>query len=520
MSDVRNMVEFDERRLDGLFEDLDQNHLPGAAVGIAVDGHCIYRKGFGLANMELPVLLSPTIKMRIGSTSKHFTSLAYMLLCEDGLAALDDSLSKYLHGVPPVMRNITIRQLMGHISGIRDVVEINRLFNGTDRPTSISTMLSLYETITDLDAPPGVSWNYTNAGYLILGVVLEGVTKERLETILRDRIFVPIGMNDTQLRRFDTDFVANSATLHTPSVNGGYEKSYMGAEAAGYSGIVSTVDDMLKWLAHMDRPIVGTAATWEIMKQPHVLKNGTSTGYGLGLITDSYRGVETLSHAGAVMGGNSQMLKVPSAGLDIVVLVNRHDVSAMEIANKIIDTCLSNLEPAREVEACGRVISGNYQSPTTGRIIQLSERDGRQVVSLNGFDWEFLWDPDEVLRPATVWSYIKYEISPDNVSDPAVLQFSDFGNTDELMKLEAPITATEPRIAGNYRCDETGTDASIIILEGGANFLVEGEIGVHHLSARKNWRQLLESSVTGSCTMVGRRFDIRPGEPGVPICIQ
>src|SRR5262249_45341936 len=96
MRSKKMLVDFDAGKIDRIFAGLDQCHLPGAAVGIAVDGKPIYRKGFGLASMELPIVLSPTIRMRIYSTSKHFTCLAYMLLCEEGKAAIDERLGTYL----------------------------------------------------------------------------------------------------------------------------------------------------------------------------------------------------------------------------------------------------------------------------------------------------------------------------------------------------------------------------------------------------------------------------------------
>ena len=111
-------VKFDEEKVDSIFAELDQCHLPGAAVGIAVDGLPVYRKGFGLASMELPVLLSPTIRMRIGSTSKHFTCLAYLLLCEEGRAEIDDPIGKYL----PELHPRSLRQSKGQ--GVRQQILI------------------------------------------------------------------------------------------------------------------------------------------------------------------------------------------------------------------------------------------------------------------------------------------------------------------------------------------------------------------------------------------------------------
>src|ERR1700720_4491723 len=105
-------IAFDEKKVDAIFTDFDQCHLPGAAVGIAIGGRPVYRKGFGLASIELPIVLSPSIRMRIGSTTKHFTALAYMLLCEEGRADVDDPIGKFLPELHPVSHKITMRQLM------------------------------------------------------------------------------------------------------------------------------------------------------------------------------------------------------------------------------------------------------------------------------------------------------------------------------------------------------------------------------------------------------------------------
>src|SRR5437762_3490431 len=111
-------VKFDASKVDAIFAELNQCHLPGAAVGIAIDGIPVYRKGFGLASMELPMVLAPTTRMRIGSTTKHFTCLAFLLLCEEGLAKIDDPLGKFVPELNSVAHHVTIRQLMGNTSGL------------------------------------------------------------------------------------------------------------------------------------------------------------------------------------------------------------------------------------------------------------------------------------------------------------------------------------------------------------------------------------------------------------------
>jgi len=462
-------VVVDEAVVDAIFARLDSCQLPGAAVGIAVNGKTVYRKAFGLANMELSVALSPAMRMRIGSTTKHFTCLAYLLLCEQRLAGLDDGIGKFLPGLHPVARDVTVRQLMGHVSGLRDAVEWSWIFSGTGPAISSAALVSLYRDIDTVNFAPGTSWSYNNGGYALLTAAIERITGQPLEEVLRERIFEPVGMRDTLLRRFDTDFVPNSATLHmTGGAAGSFEKAYLGAALAGEGGIVSTVDDMLRWLAHMDHPVVGTAATWEALRAPWVLANGTSTGYGLGLITERYRKVETISHAGGVMGGNSQMLKVPAAGLDIVVLVNRHDVLGMFLVNEVLDACFAEVESPRTPQA---LVAGTYRSPGTDRVVALYVKEGRQYACIDGFDVPVVLQDDGSLWPAAGYRTMKQTL---RMLRDDVLLFSDFGNIDELVRVTGGHTRD---IRARYLADSAAVDASIEDSSDGLQLVTTGPFG-------------------------------------------
>jgi D-aminopeptidase len=467
----------DEKEIDRILAELDQCRLPGAAVGIAIGGSPVYRKGFGLANIELPLVLSPATRMRIGSASKHFTSLAYLLLCEEGKAGIDDPIGTYLPELHPITHGVTMRQLMGHLGGLRDAHEISWQFSGTGKAVSSAELLAFYRDIDDANAAPGITWSYNNGGYLMLSTAIERIADQPLEDVLRERIFEPVGMYDTLLRRWDTDFVPNSATLHATNPAGAFEKSYMGTALAGEGGLVSTVDDMLRWLSFMDMPKVGSAATWEIMKAPQTLANGTSTGYGLGLITSRYRGVETLFHGGGVLGGNSQMLKVPSAGLDVAVILNRDDVLGAQLVNEILDACLPDLDPVEKVSK-SPLATGTFRSPTTGRVIELSARDDRQIVSIDGYDWPFERQNDGVLRPIPVWSYIKQAVTLDgDPAKPASIQVSDFGNVDALIAVRPAEHIDPGAITGRYRSDTTGTEVTICENEGSLRLRTAGRFG-------------------------------------------
>ncbi|MGN6821050.1 MAG: serine hydrolase domain-containing protein [Sphingomonas sp.] len=449
MSDGSAVAKLDPKQIDALFAGIDQTHLPGVAVAVAIDGLPVYRKGFGLANMELPVALGPSIRMRIGSTTKHFVCLAYLLLCEEGRCGIDDEIGTHIPELHDASRHVTMREVMGHTSGIRDVYTISMMFHGTGRPVTDNDLLAYYTTIDDVDFASGTHWSYNNGAYMLLGIAVERIAGEPLADVLRKRIFEPVGMTDTMLRPWDSDFVPNSATLHMIDRQGRYTRDYMGMELSAAGGMVSTMDDMLRWLKHMDAPIVGTAETWALMKEPNRLANGTSTGYGLGLISDSYRGVRTLSHSGGVLGGNSQMIRVPSAGLDISIAANRMDLNSLDLANKIIDACIDGLDPlpeASKIEPRDAI----YLSTSSGSVIEFAAKDDLQLVGTDGTPGiPMAPDAQGVLHLPAFMSFMKQSIAPGESG----IRLNDFGNESELGEVERIPDATLGAFAGTYEND-------------------------------------------------------------------
>lgn len=456
--------ELDEKKIDALFADVNQCHLPGAAAGISINGRPVYRKGFGLANQELPVVLTPSTRMRIYSITKHFTCLAYLLLCEQGMAGIDDPLGKHFPELHPVTHQVTMRQLMGNISGLRDAHGLNLQFCGLTKWLAPGTeVVALYRNIDDVDAQAGTAWMYNNGGFVLLSHAIERISGQTLAQFMRVRIFDPLGMHDTLLRHFDTDFVAGSAALHATAPSGGFMKLYTAGDRSGTGGIVSTVNDMLCWLAHMDAPRVGSPATWALMRTPQTLANGTSTGYGFGLARDSYRGVETLYHTGGGVGGNARILKVPAASLDIVVIANRDDVVSWELPEKILDACLPGLERVREPIKVP-LVSGVFSSRATGRVIRLFPQNGQQMAEIAGLlEMPFAPDDAGVLRPAgTLPLPYKHAITlTGDRANPAALRYSDYGNVDEMVPVEPIDDPDLNAIAGRYRCEAAGFEATI-----------------------------------------------------------
>ena len=350
--------------LDALFARWNRSDEPGLVVGVAHRGQVIYRRGFGLASLESGLANTPKTRMRIASTTKHFAALACLLLAEDGKIEIDASIRTYVPELPALVPEPTLRQLMNHTGGYRCPSDMSFGLAEMSSQDSLDGMVRQ----TGVNFPAGEQMMYSNGGYELLSVVIERASGRSFAQFLAERIFLPLGMTDTLVASTDRDLVPRIATLHLPSPDGGFVRGYLGGESRGSGGIVSTVDDMLIWLAHLrsTKHRVGSDASWAQMLTMTRYANGTVGTYCLGLDREVYRGVKTVHHAGGLMGGACQMLTVPAEALDIIIITNRVDggINPSAQAEGIIDLLLADVlappEPKIEQDAVVRHLGRYY----------------------------------------------------------------------------------------------------------------------------------------------------------------
>ena len=452
-------VQIDHAALDRLFEPHNRSDLPGIAVGVALASTPLYRRGFGLASVELPVTLSPTMRMRIGSTTKHFTCLLIMLLAEEGRLSPDDTARRHLPELPGWADAVTLRQLMTHTGGIRCSLDLILQLGGLGRVTEPGAQLALLTKQSDVNFAPGASYSYCNGGYVLLSEIVARHYAKPLGDVLREVIFEPIGMRDSQLKPYDTDLLANNATLHVANPAGGFTRGVFGPPIGGEGGIVSTVDDMLLWLAHMSDPVVGAPATWETIRTPM-----TTHGYALGLFVQSYRGVRIVHHAGGVIGGASQMLKVVDHDLDIIIMTNRAGVDPSSLAKQVIDTCVPDLDPLLEQMAVTPVV-GTFHSNASSRTLRLLNQDGLQAVDLYGAKVPTHPEANGVIAVDLTTTDLR--LLPVLEGDTTVaIDTTEFGKIERLLRTEVPAGAKPAPPVGHYTCDEADAVGKVSLEEG------------------------------------------------------
>jgi D-alanyl-D-alanine carboxypeptidase len=298
-----------------------RQHVVGLSLAVVKDGKVIKAKGYGLANMELNAPATKDTVYNIASIGKEFTATAVMMLVEDGKIGLDDRITNYLSDLPPAWSEITIRQLLTHTSGIRDYPSLPNFGELTKSPVTTKQLVKMLSDYP-LEFRPGEKWSYCNIGYHLLAAIIEKVTQRPYQDFLKERIFMPLGMNSTRSYNWQS-VITNRATPYSWG-NGELRNAdyldYSWAFGAGAEG--STVIDMTKWAENLDTEKLLPKKRWEEMWTPVTLADGSTFDYGFGwhVQKDDYVG-HVIWHGGGDPGFLSAMFNWLDDRVTVIVLL-------------------------------------------------------------------------------------------------------------------------------------------------------------------------------------------------------
>lgn len=476
---------FIAEKLDALFQPWNRSDAPGLVVGIAVAGQPCYRRGFGLASLEQGTANTLATRMRIASTSKHFAALAALLLAEESQLDIDAPLRDYLPELVGPVGDPSLRQLMNHSGGLRDPYDLPGILLHRGFPAGIPEGMDLEvsQRFTDANFAPGERMIYCNNGYHLLSLAVERVSGQEFGSFLRERILSPLGMHDTELLRSDMHIIPRIASFHVPQTDGRWRRGiYPSEELLGSGGMVSSVGDMLAWLAHLrgDKK-VGSPQTWRQMLEPTRYTSGSTGNYGLGLIRETYRGVEIVHHAGLAQGCTCQMLTVPAQALDIIIMSNRLDASAPALALKAVDAVLgeSALSPAPELLPAVRheSLHGHWYAPESHRVLsvmpQAAAPEEAPVLTLAIHQQilgplRYQGDDRAVVSPAS-HGMVELLLPAGQAISPKELVVRDAGHMERFRRLpDLPPKAVDVAadLLGRYRYQDLDIEVALVLDKG------------------------------------------------------
>lgn len=327
---------------------MNANGVPGISIAVVRDGEFVWSKGFGMADLENSVPAMPNTLYRLGSVSKPLTATTAMKLWQSGKIDLDAPVQKYCPAFPEKPWPVTTREVLGHLGGIRhykasegakveDDLEINNTRHFDD---PISAGLQFFAN-DPLVAQPGTKYHYSTQGFTLVGCVMEGAAHEKYVDIVREMVFVPAGMSDTQADD-RLKIIAHRTRFYQKGRSGAAENADFldSSYKIPGGGWLSSADDLAKFEVALLNDKLMKRSTRDIMWTPQKMSDGKLTSYGLGWGVDKIDGVDDVGHSGSQQGTSTDILMVPAQRDGVVVLINTEGIEAGTLAKQLMQILL------------------------------------------------------------------------------------------------------------------------------------------------------------------------------------
>ncbi|MFH6988985.1 serine hydrolase domain-containing protein [Flavobacterium collinsii] len=328
-----------ETKMDQLIASKFKPENPGAVFLAVKKGKVVYRKAFGMANLEMGIQMQPEFVFEIGSMTKQFTAVAVLMLAEQGKLKLDDEITKFIPDYPTNGNKITLHHLLTHTSGIKDFTSMKAIKDIAKRDLSPKELVDFFKN-EPADFKPGEQYKYCNSGYVLLGYIIEKVSGQTYEAFVTQHIFKKIGMENTYYASHDK-IIKNRVSGYRDR-EGYVNANYISFSIPYASGsILSTVDDLLKWQYAINANTLLNPAFTEKAFVNYTLNNGTNIDYGYGWHLEKVKDKIVREHGGSIFGFKSMGVYEPTEQIYVVGLSNCDCNSptsiTREIASLLID---------------------------------------------------------------------------------------------------------------------------------------------------------------------------------------
>lgn len=328
--------------VDQIFAAFEKPNSPGCSLGVIRDGVFVYRHGYGQGSIELAVPLNSESVFYMGSVSKQFTAASILIAAHRGLLSLDDDVHKHIPELPDYGHPVTLRQMLHHTSGFRDVLELLALSgrNAAD-VHPFAEMLDLVVRQKGLNFTPGDQFLYSNTNYFLLAEVVRRASKEPLSQFAQENIFQPLHMTHTRFYDDHTVVVPGRVAAYAPGRNGNFLVDWSTSfDKVGDGGLMSSVDDLLQWDQNFYDDKLADGSVVKEMQVRGRLNSGKEIDYASGLFMGEYRGLPTVEHGGALFGYSTEILRFPQQRFTVICLCNLVSANPSLLSQKVADLYL------------------------------------------------------------------------------------------------------------------------------------------------------------------------------------
>ena len=467
-----------EKDVDVLFEQWDKPDSPGAAVAILQDGAILYKQGYGSAQLEYEIPITPETIFHVASVSKQFTAFAIAMLADAGKLSIDDDIRKYLPEVPEFGKTITIRHLIHHTSGLRDQWEALAMAGWRlDDVITREQILTMVRNQKELNFDPGDQHVYCNTGYTLLAEIVARISGQSFPEWTQDNIFEPLKMTNTHFHDNHQMVVKNRAYSYAPEEGGGFEKRVLSYANVGATSLFTTVEDLLKWAFNFYDNRVGGKAVLEQMREQCVLNSGKTIPYAFAISFGEYKGLPTVSHSGGDAGFRSHLVLFPDQRFAVVVLSNLGVIDTSTLARQVADVYLGD-RMQEEKERKGRQVA--RIDPSVYDIYEGRYRleDGRELTLIREDDRLMMVTPDqkdkvELLPEAMARFFLKdsdvqirFQLNQDGLVERLLLSMDGKNIPGKMIRSEELDTARIRELVGEYYSEELATSYKIVEKDG------------------------------------------------------
>lgn len=380
-------------KVDELFSKMDTTVTPGCALSVMKDGKIVYERGYGMADLDHNVPITPSTVFHVASMSKQFTASSIVMLAQEGKLSLDDPVRKYIPELPDFGVPVTIRQLIHHTSGLRDQWDLLDLAGWRYSLDLITDddVLSVISRQKELNFVPGSKHMYSNTGYTLLAQIVKRVSGQSYREFTTAHIFEPLGMKSTHFRDDHAEIVKNIAYGYEPDKDV-FKIGITNFDTVGATSLLTTVEDLARWDENFYNPRVGGPALIKQLQERGKLNNGEQLDYAFGLVLGTYRGLATVDHGGADAGYRSDMIRFPDQHFSAACLCNTAAANPSQLTRKVAEIYLAKeMKPAEAAHADdekGVQLTpeqlknkvGTYLNPETDDVIRISMKGDKLRV--------------------------------------------------------------------------------------------------------------------------------------------
>ncbi len=455
--------------VDAIFADLTEPGSPGCALGVYRDGKIVYAKGYGLANLEEDVPITPRSVFDIASVSKQFTAASIVLLERQGKLRLDDDIRKYVPELPDYSSRgggkITILQLLNHTSGLRDYGNLFPLAGiEDDDVTTDEDVLGLIVRQKALNFAPGSEWQYSGSGYVLLSLIVKRVSGKSLKDFAAENIFQPLGMAHTQHRDDHTFLIPHRVQAYSRTQNGGYRLNMSYGEETGDGMVHATLEDLQKWDENFYSGKVGGKDFASEMEENGKLNDGRIVEYAKGLRIWIDHGLRAVGHTGGSGGYRAYYIRLPEQHFSVVCLCNLENVNRRKRVGRVIEAYLGGLTgrgddavvPKPSPQQLGAFI-GTYQDLKTREVWRVNMQDNKLSVDFEGVPLELRALSQTEFEPVEYAFDVHMKFEPQAEKVPRrliVKREMELPVTLEAIKEVRPSEIELARYVGDYWSDE------------------------------------------------------------------